>query len=143
MKNFEQNKKPAVVDQILLWIVLFIIFVGFLFFVIDYSNAMKVKDNSDALADYTARMVALGKTDAEVVEGLNNIKDDYIATISEADLNCVEDLASTNYQVIVNIYATLNNSFLPVANDNVHSRTVVFNEASEVEKECSITLSFN
>ncbi len=143
MRTFEENKKRAVVDQILLWIVLFIVFVGFLFFVIDYSNAIKVKDNGDALADYAARMIALGKTNSEVVEGLNNIKEDYIATISEDDLNCVEDVASTNYQVIVNIYASLNNSFISAGNNNVHSRTVVFNEASEVQKECSLTLTFN
>lgn len=143
MRSFEESKKPAVVDQIILWIVLFVMFVGFLFFVIDYSNALKVKDNNDALADYAARMFALGKTDAEVAQGLNNIKDDYVATISEANISCVEDVLTTNYQVIVNVYATLDNSFLPEGNNNVHSRTVVFNEASESQKECSLTLSFN
>lgn len=143
MRDFKKSKKPAVVDQIILWIVLFIMFVGFLFFVIDYSNALKVKDNNDALADYAARMIALGRTNSEVATGLNNIKDDYVATITEANITCVEDALTTNYQVIVNVYATLNNSFLPAGNNNVHSRTVVFNESSESQKECSLTLSFN
>uniref|UniRef100_UPI0040485FCB hypothetical protein n=1 Tax=Aliarcobacter sp. TaxID=2321116 RepID=UPI0040485FCB len=137
------NMKKAVVDQIILWIVLFITFVSFLFFILDYSNAMKVKDNVDALSDYIARMVALNKPESEIVTGANTIKDNYIATIQEGDLICNIDTSISNYQVIINTYATLTNSFLPIANDNVHSKTVVFNESSEFEKECSLTLSFN
>ena len=136
--------KNAFVDQIILWIVLFTIFVGLLFFIIDYSNAIKVKDNTDAIADYTARMVALEKSDTLIVEGINtNIKDDYFADISESSIVCTEDATVSNHQVIVNIYTTLVNGFLPVSTNNIHSRTVVFNERSEFKKECSITLLFN
>lgn len=136
--------KDAFVDQIILWIVLFTIFVGLLFFIIDYSNAIKVKDNADAIADYTARMVALEKSDTLIVEGINNsIKDDYFADISESSIECTEDTTVSNHQVIVNIYATLVNGFLPVSTNNIHARTVVFNERSEFKKECTITLSFN
>lgn len=140
--NFSTYKK-AVVDQILLWIMLFIAFVGFLFFIIDYANAIKVKDNADALTDYAARMISLDKPMGEVVTGLNRLKDDYIATIQESDITCTEDSTSLNHQVIMNIYSTLTNNFLPTSNNNVHARTVVFNESSEVEKECSLTLNFN
>lgn len=136
--------KDAFVDQIILWIVLFTIFVGLLFFTIDYSNAIKVKDNADAIADYTARMLALEKSDALIVEGINtNIKDDYFQDITESSIVCTEDTSVSNHQVIVNIYATLVNGFLPISNNNVHARTVVFNERSEFKKECSITLLFN
>jgi Flp pilus assembly protein TadG len=137
------NMKNAVVDQIILWIILFIIFVGFLFFVIDYANAVKVKDNTDAIADYTARMVALNKDSSEIISGANTIKDDYFTTISQSDLVCIEDETLSNHQVIINVYTTLTNSFLPVGNSNVHSKTVVFNESSETEIECTLTLSFN
>jgi Flp pilus assembly protein TadG len=137
------NMKKAVVDQIILWIVLFIVFVGFLFFIIDYSNAIKVKDNTDAVADYVARMTALNKNDAEIIAGANTIKEDYFATITEANLNCVENNALANHQVIMNVFATLVNNFLPVGNNNVHSKVVVFNEASEFQKECTLTLLFN
>ena len=136
--------KDAFVDQIILWIVLFTIFVSLLFFTIDYSNAIKVKDNADAIADYTARMLALEKSDALIVEGINtNIKDDYFQDITESSIVCTEDTSVSNHQVIVNIYATLVNGFLPISNNNVHARTVVFNERSEFKKECSITLLFN
>lgn len=138
-----KNMKKAVVDQIILWIVLFTIFVSFLFFVIEYSNAIKVKDSTDAVADYVARMVALDKPTTDIVAGANNIKDDYFATIQDGDLTCITDNSQPNYQVIMNVYTTLNNDFLSIGNQNVHSRTVVFNENNEFQKECSLTLTFN
>lgn len=134
------NMKNAVVDQIVLWIVLFIIFVSFLFFVIEYSNAIKVKDNTDAIADYTARMVALGKTEDDIATSINDsIKDDYFNTVAGSGIVCVEDTATSNYQVIVNVETTMTNDFL--TSSNVLSRTVVFNEISEFKKECDLTLS--
>lgn len=135
--------KKGVIDQIILWIVLFIVFVGFLFFIIDYSNAIKVKDNTDALADYVARMTALSKDEADILAGANTIKDDYVATITADNLNCVQNNALANHQVIVNVFATLVNNFLPVGNNNVHSKAVVFNEGSEFQTECTLTLVFN
>lgn len=138
------NMKNAVVDQIILWIVLFTVFVGILFFIIDYSNAIKVKDNADAIADYTARLVALEKDEDLIIEGINdNIKEDYFASLGTGAISCTEDTSLSNHQVIVNVYTTLTNSFLPVSSNNVHSKTVVFNERSEFKKECSITLVFN
>lgn len=139
----KKNLKKAVVDQIFLWIVLFTIFVGFLFFIIDYSNTMKVKDNTDAIADYIGRMVALNKNEADIIEGINRVKDDYFADVSSSNLSCVANNSISNYQVVVNVYTTLTNSFIPVAQNNIHSKTVVFNENSEFEKECILTLSFN
>ena len=137
------NMKKAVVDQIILWIVLFTIFVSFLFFIIDYSNAMKVKDNTDAIADYIGRMIALNKNEADIITGVNNVKDNYFAPTQVADLVCNTNNTVLNHQVIVNVYTTIINSFLPVTQNNIHSKTVVFNESSESQKECSITLSFN
>ena len=143
MKNEKNTKmKKAVVDQILLWIVLFTIFVSFLFFIIEYSNAIKVKDNSDAIADYTAKMVSIGNTNSEIISGLNNIKDDYFAVILEDALVCSEDTSTSNRQVIINIYATLSGGFLNLGSNNIHSKTVIFNENSEYKKECSLTLNF-
>ncbi len=137
------NMKKAVIDQIILWIVLFTIFVSFLFFIIDYSNAIKVKDNTDAIADYIGRMVALDKNDADIITGVNGVKDDYFAPMQIGDLVCNTDSAVANHQVIINVYTTIVNSFLPVVENNIHSKTVVFNESSESQRECSITLSFN
>jgi Flp pilus assembly protein TadG len=137
------NMKKAVVDQIILWIVLFTIFVGFLFFIIDYSNAIKVKDNTDAIADYVGRMVALDKNETDIITGVNEIKDDYFANIDISNLICNVDTTISNHQVIVNVYTSLVNSFLPITQNNVHSKTVVFNESSEFQKECTLTLSFN
>lgn len=132
------NMKNAVIDQVILWIVLFTIFVTILFFIIEYSNAIKVKDNTDAIADYAARMVALDRTDAEIIDGINeNIKDDFFSDVT--GITCTEDTTASTYQVILNVKTTLSNDFL--TSNEIHSRTVVFNESSEFKKECDITIA--
>ncbi len=138
-----RSMKNAFVEQIILWIVIFVSFVGFLFFVIDYSNALKVKENADSIAQYTSRMVAIGKPEADIVDGINSLKGDYVNSIGVGDLSCSEDLTVTSRQVIVNVYTTLNNSFITDGTNNVHSKSVVYNEVSEYEKECNLTLTLN
>lgn len=142
-KKKPTNFKDAVVEQIILWIVIFTSFVSFLFFIIDYSNALKVNENADAISAYAARMVALNEEDADIVAGINNIKGDYVQTLQASDLSCTESSSVENRQVIMNVYATLDNSFLPSETNNVHSKIVVFNESSAFQKECNITLTLN
>lgn len=137
------NLKNAVVEQIVLWIVIFMSFVTMFFFVIDYSNALKANENADTLSQYAARMISINEETDDIIAGMNNIKGDHVATIESDDLVCVDDTSVSNRQVIVNIYATLDNDFLEGDANNVHSKTVVFNESSEFQKECSLTLSLN
>lgn len=133
--------KDAVVEQVVLWIVIFISFVSILFFIIDYSNALKVSENSDSIANYTARMVALNSSDSDIADGINKIKGDYVNTVSASSISCSEDTTDSSRQVIVNIYATLSNNILLSGSNNIHSKAVVYNESSEYKKECSLTLS--
>lgn len=137
------NLKNAVVEQIILWIVIFTSFVTFLFFVIDYSNALKVNENAEAISAYAARMVALNEDDDDIIAGINEIKGDYVQDLTITDLDCTESSTIENRQVIMNVYATLSNSFLPTKSDNVHSKIVVFNESSAFQKECDLTLTLN
>lgn len=139
----KHNLKKAVLDQIILWIVLFIMFVSFLFFIIDYSNVIKVKDNTDALADYMARRVALNSDveNYDLASSLNNVKASFFNDIQNNDITCTTSI-NENYQIIVNIYTTINNSFLPVSSDNVHSKVVIFGENDSFDVECNLTLTF-
>lgn len=141
MKKIKKMKQAAI-DQILLWLVLLTIFVSFLFLVIDYSVALRIKDNVDALADYGSRLVALGRTDAEVVAGMNNVKLTSMATIQEADLSCTTG-ATSNYQVQFTVQATFSSTFFDTGANNVRGKTVVFNEISDLEKTCTVTITFN
>mgnify|MGYP000070718106 CR=1 FL=1 len=138
----KKNMKKAAIDQIILWIVLFIIFVTFLFFVIDYSNAIKVKDNTDSVADFMARKISLDNDNTDIASLLNNVKGPYFQDIQDADISCTKSTTIENYQVQVNIYTTLVNGFLPTGSDNVHSRVVVFNEDDKFQVICNLTLSF-
>ena len=103
----KNSMKDAFVEQIILWIVIFVSFVGFLFFVIDYSNSLKVKENADSIAQYTSRMVAIDESIAQIVQGINSIKGDYINSVSVGDLSCSENTSVSNRQGMVNVYATI------------------------------------
>ncbi len=142
VKN-KPNLKDAVVEQIILWIVIFISFVSILFFIIDYSNALKASENADSIANYTARMVALNESESDIADGINRIKGDYVQAVTTAGISCTEDTTDASRQVIVNVSGTLPNNIILTGSNNINSKAVVYNESSEYKKECSIALSFN
>ena len=130
--------RKAVIDQMLLWIVMFIGFVTLLFVVIDYYSVIKAKDKSDALSNYGARMKALGKTDSEIVDGLNALKGSYFATIDEANLTCTE-LVTEKYQVVFTTNITFSNRFL-ADGEKIYSISSAFNEVGAKDQNCTLNL---
>ncbi len=132
--------RRAVIDQMMLWIVLFIAFVTIFFMVIDYYMVMKTKDRCDALANYGVRMKALGREDATVVDGLNNIKNSYFQTVELADIECNEDTTLSDYQTIFRVDVTFNNMFLSGA-EKITSSASAFNEVSDSHIDCNVTLN--
>ncbi|MCK5110296.1 MAG: hypothetical protein KAQ94_02160 [Arcobacteraceae bacterium] len=131
--------RKAVIDQILLWIVLFVSFVTIFYFVIDYYNIIKAKDKCDALANYGVRMKALGKSDSDIVIGLNSLKGSYFATIYDANLTCTA-LATEQYQVIFTTNITFKNQFLEDG-EKIYSIATAFNEVSSTDQNCTLDLS--
>ncbi len=134
--------KPAVVDQILLWLVLLVGFVTLLFITIDYSSVMRLKNNNDTLAQQGARMIALGKTNDEVAESLNNIKNIYYSDVSGEDITCVE-VTATSYQVIFNVVSTYTDARILTISDSIFSKVAVFNESDSNEITCTLTMTNN
>ncbi len=131
---------PAIIEQIILWIVLFVSFITFFFMVIDYGNIMRIKGNVDLMAEYGARMVGLGKTSQEIAQSLNNIKSDYFATITEDDIECTTT-ASGNYQAIFTARGLYTDTKILEQRGDIASKKVVFNERSSDEIDCSLTLT--
>lgn len=131
--------RKAVIDQMLLWIVLFIGFVTIFFMVIDYYLVVKVKDRCDAIVHYGVRMKALGKDDIDIVTGLNNIKGNYFDTIVEGDIDCTEDSGATNYQVVFTTSINITNRFIS-ENESIYSKASSFNEVDSSSIDCNLTL---
>ena len=130
---------PAVIDQLMMWIVIFVSFVTILFFVIDYSMIMRIKGNIDLMSQYAARMISLGNTEDEVASSLNNIKINYFADISGGDIVCNTSATGT-YQVIFNLTGLYVDTNILDQQNNILSKKVVFNEINSDEIECSLTL---
>lgn len=133
--------KKGAIDQILLWLTLFTIFASFLFFIIDYSIAIRIKDNADALSDYAARMVALGKSNDEIATGLNTVKLGSMTDIIADDIVCIDDI-TVNHQVQFTVLATFSSKFFGSDANNVQSKAVVFNEVGDTERACTLNITF-
>ena len=141
MEQKQKNKMiPALIDQVMMWMIIFVSFVVILFMVIDYSSIMRIKGNVDIMAEYAARMIALGKSEDEVATNLNNMKNSYFANISGANISCSSSTTET-YQVIFNITGLYDDvKVLNIQND-IASKRVVFNEVSSDQIECNLVLT--
>lgn len=140
MENKEIMKK-AYIENVLLWMVMFIGFVTLFFFVIDYATIVRVKDNMDAISDYGSRMVALNGVGADLSTNINGMKVNAINNVS-ADTNsiCVTT-ANGAYQVIF-ITQTTNTEFKFFGNQ-LGSRRVVFNETSTDTITCTLNITLS
>ncbi len=145
MKKIDKkNYKKAIIDQIMLWMVIFVSFVTLFFFVIDYYKVIKAKDNCDILANYGVRMKALGRDDKNITTGLNNLKIKYFEDIvyddidsNNSDLQCTstdDDNYSVRFMVIADVTTTAFHK------SEVHSYAAAFNEASNSSVDCNLTL---
>ena len=134
--------KKAFVDQIVLWITGFIFFVILLFMTIEYAQALRIKENLDAISNYGARMVALGKTNEEIAAGLDGVKLGIFGEILPSDIICISSESQT-YQAIFVAKTTYVNDFLEDKENNVNSKTIFFNESSSNEINCELRLEPN
>ncbi|WP_072679774.1 hypothetical protein [Arcobacter sp. LA11] len=152
IKQKTQNMKPAYIEQILMWMVLFIGFVWLFFFVINYATAIRIKDNMDALSEYAVRVVSGTLTQstmptAQLVTDLNSIRIPAIDTIAIGDIVCNIATAApqnTNYQAIFIVQGTYNKNFLSGQGaNNFISRKVVYNENSAAQITCTLSIDIN
>lgn len=134
--------KPAIVDQILLWMVLVIGFVTLLFITVDYSVIIRLKSNNDTLAQQGVRMMALGKTADETATVLNNIKVPQYADVAGADIVC-DEVVDTSHQVTFTVNSTYTDARILTFNDTITSTTASFNETNSNEITCTLTMSNN
>ena len=146
MKTECKNRKmrPAYIENILLWMIMFIGFVTLFFTILDYASVLRIKDNMQGLSDYGARMVSLDKSTSTIVDGLNELKVNGISTIASGNLVCTTDAAQDNYQVIFITQTTYTNTvFTEGGVNNLVAKTVVFNETSSDERTCTLTVVVN
>ena len=140
--KIKNNMKPAIVDQILLWMVLVIGFVTLLFITVDYSVIIRLKSNNDTLAQQGVRMMALGKTADETATVLNNIKVPQYADVAGADIVC-DEVVDTSHQVTFTVNSTYTDARILTFNDTITSTTASFNETNSNEITCTLTMSNN
>ena len=138
VKINKNNIKPAYIENILLWIVMFIGFITFFFLTLDYASIIRVKDNMDALSDYGAENIAINGIGNNISTNLNNITIGIINNITSTDLICTPTTDNT-FQVIF-ITQTTNNSYKFYSNQ-LSSRRVVFNQVNSDTVTCILNIT--
>lgn len=140
MKNKKEEMKPAYIENILIWMVMFIGFVTLFFFVIDYASIVRIKDNMDALSDFGARSIAINGTGTDISAQLNVTSVNAINAITSGNLNC-NSVANNAFQVIFITQAT--NSSYKFFNNQLTSRRVVFNEVNSNTVTCTLNITLS
>lgn len=150
IKEKKETMKSAYIEQIIMWMVIFVGFIWLFFFVIQYATAIRIKDNMDDLSKYAARYVSdLNNqtnvpNDVNLFTNLNNIRSPIIGVITSNNLNCVIAVAapqSINSQSIFIIQGTYKKGFLKDQEDNnFFSRVVVYNNRNQAQITCTLDI---
>ncbi len=135
MKNNKLNK-PAFVEHIILWIIMFTSFISLFFFILEYANILKMQHQLSLMSDVGAKMTSKNINNERIIESLNRLKTKNIANITTNNLNCNTNTNSANYQVTFDVLINYRNSFF----NNILKRTVVFNETNSSQIDCTLTL---
>lgn len=142
MKKKIENKKnhsmkDAYVEQVIIWMFLFVAFTSLLFFSINYSTIIRVQDNMNSLSDYGARRVSVNGSGVDIIADLNNMRHGSIKAIIASDLVCTP--VTDNLSKVIFITETVDTSFQFV-NEKLVSRKAVFNEVNSNTVTCTLTI---
>lgn len=142
----KHNLKAAYIENVIIWMVMFVGFATLFFFIIDYATVIRVKDNMDALSDYGARKIAVNGTSEttlnDLVARFNDMKVRGLANITAANLVCnsvMDDPAK--YQVVFTTQ-TPEGTSIKFYNQQLVSTRAVYNESDAQTVTCTLTVTF-
>lgn len=136
--------KSAYIENVIIWMVMFIGFAITFFFIIDYGTVTRVQDNIKGLSDYGANYVSINGSTVtnDLVDGLNNLKLDKINTITAGNISCgATPTGSSNYQVIFT--TTTGNVTLEFYTGTLEGKRVVYNEQGAADIQCTLNITLN
>lgn len=138
MKTKNKKLKPAYVENIIIWLVIFVGFVTMFFFTINYASILRVKDNMDAISDYGANMIAVNGVDVEMIDQINDIALPLVSNIDSGDLTC-NSVVDNAYQVIFNTQTS--NTEYKFYEKQLLTQRIVFNQVNSNSVTCTLTIT--
>lgn len=148
-----ENMKKAYIENILIWVTIFCTFVLLFFFVIKFATIIRIKDNLDAMSDYIANKAAVtagigdttinGADITKIVAVLNNMKVSAIAQITDANLSCADAGTNTHSYQINSTVTTGTAVTIGFYTNTFTSNRVVYNEMTDDDIDCTLTISLN
>ena len=137
----EKNMKKAYIENILLWMVMFIGFATLFFFIINYASIVRVKDNMDAISDYGARNVAINGIGSDLSANINNMRVSAVNNVA-ADTSTICASVSNNAHQVIFITQTTNLDYKFFGNQ-LFSKRVVFNDVNSDTVTCTLNITLS
>jgi|GEM_PF-3932886 len=136
----QKNMKSAAIENIFVWMMIFVGFTSLFFFVINYATILRIQDNMNAISDYGANYIANNGTGTDISANINDISVSGIDNVTSANLVCNE---STNvppdYQVSFTTESS-NNSY-KFYGSKLSATRVVYNQLSGNTIDCTLTVN--
>lgn len=140
VNTVNDNMKSAYIENIILWMVMFVGFATLFFFVLDYAKIIRVKDKMDALSDYTASRISKEGTSINIITELNGIRGNKINSISAGDLVC-NSVTNVPVDFKVIIITETTNTSLAFYTNKLTNRKVVYNEVNSDTVTCTLSVT--
>ncbi len=140
-KTLHNNRmKSAAVENIIIWMLIFSMFVSIFFFIINYASIIRTKDIVDALADYGSNYIATKGVGDDISKTMNSIASVSFKKINaDTSVICNPPDANHKYQIIFNV-TTTNDSFY-FYNEKISSKRVVFNQLGSESITCNLSVT--
>lgn len=138
-KKSPVKMKKAMIDQVMMWLMIFVGFITTMFLVIDYSMINRVKANIDLLSEFGAKSIALEHTEEDIAEKLNTMKSGYFANINPEDINCVV-VENNSYKISFTVIGEYTDTKILSKQSNIVSKKSVFYDNGTDQIDCTLNL---
>jgi Flp pilus assembly protein TadG len=135
--------KKAGIENVFIWMILFLGFASLFIFIINYATILRIQDNMNAISDYGANYVAINGRGDNISDQINSMKATSINNVS-ANTNaiCNIDAARPNEYKVIFTTITSNTSYKFYGNKLSASRAV-FNQSSSDTIVCTLEITLN
>ncbi len=137
----QNDMKKAYIEQMLMWLVIFMAFVWTFIFIIDYGSILRIKDNLDDISEYASYSQAKGLSQDKIITGINKLSRGIEPVIS-SNYNCVDSTTVENHQVTFNIISsnTFKGNILHKDGITIQSSKTKFNPMEKFNTTCTLNV---
>ncbi len=134
--------RRGVIDQIMMFMMVFVFLVTLFFLIVDYSSIGKMQNQLDMISRQGSRLISLGKDHENIANMVNTLKTNYFRAVTDDDISC-DATDNELSRVVFNIQGSFESRFDALGSDGevtISSVSVAYNENSTDEMNCTVVL---